>query len=189
MHLTKPAEAGHTNLKTNGPLKSSHKSVQFALIPILMALIIAPCIAFGQMDTVLPGPIIDLPAINETSSGRIKIIWTIERDPGELESVIYELEEAGDSLFASSKMKYRGPDLATYVSGLDNGFYYYRVRAFNQTREQYSEWSPTVLVAVQHHSLNLAFTLFTIGGVVFIMTALVVIVGARKHSRANQEKN
>ncbi len=141
----------------------------------------------AQIDTVVPGPEIDLPAVNETNSGRIEIVWRIEYNPNDLDSVVYELQQAEDSLFETARVRYRGPDLATYVSGLPDGSYYYRVRSFNKAEDQYSEWSPTVLVMVKHHSLGLAFTLFSIGAVVFILTVLVVVIGAHKNPVKDRE--
>lgn len=188
MYFIKPAEAGKSNSKSNSSFLSSSKDIAlFPILTILLTILITPSVSIAQIDSVLPGPEIDLPAVNETNSGRIEIVWRIEHNPDDLDSVIYELQEAGDSLFATSKVKYKGPDLATYVSGLANGRYYYRVRSFNKTRDQYSDWSPTVLVKVQHHSLGLAFTLFSIGAVVFILTVLVVVVGAYKNPVKDQE--
>jgi hypothetical protein len=40
-----------------------------------------------------------------------------------------------------------------------------------------------VKVIVEHHSLHLAFTLFGIGGLVFVLTLLVVLRGAARTSK------
>jgi hypothetical protein len=66
---------------------------------------------------------------------------------------------------------YHGPDRASFISGLNNGTYYYRVKSED------SDWSKTLVVEVKHHSLRLAMILFAVGGVVFLLTVAVVVEG------------
>lgn len=106
----------------------------------------------------------------EVTDGHIKLEWTVEGDG------VTELQQSRASDFFTAKTIYIGPDRASFVSGLDNGNYYYRVRAAG------GEWSETLMVKVQHQSLELAFALFGIGGLVFLLTVFVVIKGARQVS-------
>ena len=105
------------------------------------------------------------------SEGHIRLDWTA-KDAG-----VFELEQATDDSFSNAKTIYSGPDLASFISGLRDGMYHYRVR------DKGGAWSDQLTVEVQHQSLKLAFTLFGIGGVVFLLTVLVVVQGARKSSR------
>lgn len=99
-------------------------------------------------------------------SGYIQLDWS-----GEAE--FFWLEQAEDSLFEETKVIYRGPDKASFVSGLLDGQYYYRVKA-NE-----GEWSNVLQVQVQHQSLNLALTLSGLGLLVFALTSVVIIKGSR----------
>lgn len=103
--------------------------------------------------------------------GHIRLAWEGERAPGEAE---YEVQQADNEHFNNARAIYQGPDLATFVSGLENGTYYYRIRSGE------GEWSDTLLVEVRHPSLRLTFLLLGIGAVVFLLTAGIVIKGARQ---------
>jgi len=114
-----------------------------------------------------------------TKSGFFKLSWSIEHR----NDVKFRIVESRDPSFKNYKVKYEGPDLATFVSGLSNGEYYYRVRAIFRENGQKSGWSKTLSVTVEHHSLKLAFTLMVIVAAVFIATALLVLYGNHKYNR------
>ncbi len=94
----------------------------------------------------------------------------------------FQLQWATHDDFSDADDYYRGPDLATYISGLANGNYYFRLREV-RSGGPLSDWSGPVKVIVEHHSLHLAFTLFGIGGLVFVLTLLVVLRGAARTSK------
>ncbi len=102
----------------------------------------------------------------ESNSGHVRLVWKSEGD------TLFVLQQAPDSSFLHAKTIYEGPDLASFVSGLRNGNYYFRVRGEDD------QWSDVVHLHVQHQSLELAFTLFGIGGIVFLLTVFVVLKGA-----------
>lgn len=104
---------------------------------------------------------------NTSDDGHIRLVWTKIQPEGN-----YEIQKSVDPDFSQPKTIYEGPDLATFVSGLRDGTYYFRVRSSS------GNWSEIVPVKVQHHSLQLAFTLFTLGGIVFLLTVFVVIKGS-----------
>ena len=85
----------------------------------------------------------------------------------------FELQQSTNKGFSDAKLIYFGPDKASFISGLENGVYYYRVRAQN------GDWSETLQVTVEHQSMKLAYTLFALGFVVFALTTFVVIQGAQ----------
>jgi hypothetical protein len=103
----------------------------------------------------------------ETSNGYVKLEW----ENGDNAS--YELQQATSADFADSRTIYKGPDKASFISGLEDGNYYFRVRSAE------GPWSLPVQLIVKHQSLQLAFTLFGIGAVVFLLTVFVVIKGVR----------
>ena len=122
-------------------------------------------------------PLFDIDSTNHTNSGSVKLSWHSQSAAPSAANVEFELQRATNRSFSDAHTYYRGPDLATYVSGLANGSYYYRIREIRNTG-QYSVWSTPVEVIVEHHSLNLAFTLFGLGAVVFILTLVIVLKGA-----------
>jgi hypothetical protein len=115
---------------------------------------------------------------NFTESGYIKLSW--EWIPGEAHASDYEfeLQQAQVEQFSNSTSIYQGQDFATFLSGLSNGDYYYQVRVRQGT--EWSAWSDPIRVQVKHHSLSLAFTLFGLGALVFLLTVGIVIQGNRK---------
>lgn len=137
----------------------------------------------------LPAPTFDIPLENQTSSGSVKLVWnsSYDIDTTRVAQRIFELQESADSLFVTANTRYKGPDLASYISGLPDGTFYYRVREMRPSGYA-SEWSPVVRVQVEHHSLQLAYTLFGIGGTVFLLTVGVVLLGVRRTSREQQQK-
>ena len=106
----------------------------------------------------------------EVTDGHIKLEWRSAMETS------YELQQSDTDDFADPKIVYRGPDRASFISGLRDGTYYYRVRAHD------SGWSDIITINVRHQSLKLAFALFGIGGVVFLLTVFVVVHGARSVS-------
>lgn len=92
----------------------------------------------------------------------------------------YELQEATRADFADSRLFYRGPDLATVLSGKPDGSYYYRVRFID--REEASAWSEPVHVLVKSHPLARALTFLALGAIVFVATVLLIVRG-EAHAR------
>ena len=93
------------------------------------------------------------------------------------------MQQGFDSLFDSTRIRYTGPDMASYISGLKNGDYYFRVRTVTDHGNAHGDWSGTVTVTVEHHSLTLALTLAGLGGLVFLLTVAVVVQGTRASER------
>ena len=110
----------------------------------------------------------------QITDGHIRLEWQSETGN------TFELQQSFTRDFSHPKVIYLGPDRASFISGLQNGSYYYRVRASD------GEWSEVVIVDVQHQSLKLAFALFGIGGVVFLVTVYVVVHGVRSTSAHSQ---
>jgi hypothetical protein len=136
----------------------------------------------------LSPPVFETDSSNFTNSGSIKLSWYSGHEEGIDRETEYELQRATKPDHSDAKTYYRGPDLATYISGLADGRYYFRIREVAGELPQ-SDWSTTVEVAVEHHSLNLALTLFGIGGLVFILTLIVVLRGAALTSESDRQSD
>lgn len=126
-----------------------------------------------------PVPAFTHPLQITTDSGHTRLEWSSPNSQLEDSTIEFELQKSGSSSFQSPLTIYRGPDTASFVSGLPNGIHYYRVRSVD-TNQNTSTWSEPVEITVQHHSLQLAFTLFAVGLVVFAATVFVIVKGSKQ---------
>jgi len=128
----------------------------------------------------VPAPQFEGSFPSQVDAGHIQLVWDFPVDSVSLDRVSFELQRDTNPDFTSARTIYSGQDLASFLSGLPNGAFYFRVRAHFEDGARISDWSQPVLVRVQHHSLQLAFTLFGLGAVVFISTVLLVLTGSQK---------
>lgn len=126
----------------------------------------------------LPGVEFTVPHTSKSSSGNIKLIWELDGKQDVWEKTEFELQKSRDEEFTEAKTAYTGPDRATFISGLADGMYYYRIRVIKG--DEVGVWSDTVKFEVKHHSLKLALVLFFIGAIVFSATVWIVLKGASK---------
>lgn len=127
------------------------------------------------------------------TAGYYRLTWSVEDTNS---SPVFILQEATTPKFENPEIVYKGPDLATVISGKSNGMYYYRVRLKQPTgsagtdpKELISKetpkeamWSQVVSVDVKHHSLPKAIGFFIAGFIVFAATLFMIVSGARKSS-------
>ncbi|MCB0608812.1 MAG: hypothetical protein KDD12_13945 [Lewinella sp.] len=122
-----------------------------------------------------------------SESGYFKLIWATGKEPAGVDNAPeFLLQQSTDSNFGSPVVLYQGPDLATFISGLENGTYYFRLKAIDPQTREGSAWTAPLAVVVRHHPLALSLTLFGLGAIVFLATLAIVVSGARA-TRANQE--
>ena len=126
-------------------------------------------------DESVAGVVFKLPKENSTDFGYLRLTW--EFQPEDADDYQVEVQQSTNKDFSKKKIIYKGGDRATFVSGLANGEYYFRIRTYNDAMG-YGHWSDPVKLDVQHHSLELAFTLFGIGVVVFLATTALIIHGS-----------
>ncbi len=153
-----------------------YRATTFALIFFLVFSISTFCYSNNNAD--IPAPVFKIPESNNSSSGNLKILWKVDKKKIKSDKIKYELQQSSDEHFSAAKKIYEGADRATYISGLRNGIYYYRVRAFIDG--QFGDWSKPASLKVKHHSLKLALILFFVGAMVFTATAWLVIRGSAK---------
>jgi hypothetical protein len=119
-----------------------------------------------------------------SQNGAMLLSWDEQASPGELE---YELQEAGDPAFSDAALRYRGEFPSFFISGRRDGTRYFRIRSRSPVpRSQWSEWSTTKAVVVEHHDLGAALGLFGGGAAVFLATCLALVAGSSA-SRREQE--
>lgn len=109
-----------------------------------------------------------------SNDGRVVVSWESPSD-GRV-----HIQYARDEVFTSQSTLYLGQDTASVITGLVDGDYHYRGR-MERPDGTFSDWSPTVNITVEHHSLFRALSFFLLGCVVFVATLLLIILGARRH--------
>ena len=138
--------------------------------------ILALVLCFKLAAQGLPVPVFENAPEEKTQSGYIKLSWQWEPEEGSRDPYTFELQQSMDEGFEAPQTIYKGPDYATFLSGLKDGKYYYRIRVQGKSG---SGWSEPVKLEVKHHSLQLAFSLFGLGALVFLITVGIVVQGNR----------
>jgi hypothetical protein len=138
-----------------------------------------------QNESFYRKPVFYMSEVNKTKSGYIKLAWGLDSGSLVNEALTFELQESLDPMFKATRTIYSGPDYATFLSGLPDNVYYYRVRFIAEDNPGLSSWSDSIAVQVEHHSLKLTFLLFSLGFVVVTATFLLVIYGSL---RTRQDK-
>ncbi len=113
-----------------------------------------------------------------SDSGHTRLAWSIPQELLLTQTPEFELQQSNASDFSNFIVCYKGPDTASFISGLPNGMYHFRVRS-HFSDDQISGWSKPIVVQVKHHSLQLAYFLFAIGFFVFAATVYVIVSGTR----------
>lgn len=145
----------------------------------LFSIVLVPFSLWAQSSAALEllGP------TEPVDSGYFLISWEAPQEWSEkfrnLE--FFELQSSSEADFSQAQISYRGRDQATFLSGLPNGDYYFRVRAKYSETLLPSVWSEVWAVRVQHHSLKTAILLFSLGAGMFLLLLGVLLHGMGRH--------
>lgn len=121
-------------------------------------------------------PLLELSVDNPVATaGFYRLGWAWQTGTAE-QTPDFQLQEANDRVFVHPVPLYRGPDLATVISGRSDGVRYYRIRALSGDGTP-SEWSNVVKVETQHHPLSRALGFFAVGAIIFTITLLLILKG------------
>lgn len=113
----------------------------------------------------------------------LTLSWSLpDAEPVEDRAILFELQMARSPDFTDTVTHYRGPDRASFVSGLAEGDYFFRIRSFYNEGPA-SGWTDAKQVTVEYQSLAQAFVLFGIGALVSIATIALVVTGDRRTRR------
>ena len=148
-----------------------------AALLLLIVLCLPSALAKAAPSAPLPTPVLQSNTAL-ANAGYYQLKWHL---PGGQEPV-FELQEAGQRAFEHPQEVYRGRDLASVMSGLPDGQFFYRVRAISKEGAP-GPWSATVHVQVAYLPLSRAFIFFGLGALVFIATLLVILDGTRRAAR------
>ncbi len=111
-----------------------------------------------------------------TNSGYLKLEWELPEKGQQAHDLTFEPRQADNKNFTQAATRYKDIDYATYISGLPDNTYYFRIRAIDDNQKE-GNWSEAITVEVEHHSLKLALGLFSLGFLVFVATVGVVYWG------------
>jgi hypothetical protein len=155
--------------------------------PFGLSALCSPCLRFSLIGLLAlgpwalaaarPAPAVQLEADSlTTQDGHVKLVWDVAARQEEKQWA-FEVQVDSTAAFEAPTLLYQGPDKATFISGLPDGTYFYRIRVVGPEIDAPGPWEQAV-VTVDHHSLNLALTIAGIGSVVFVLTVIVVLRGA-----------
>ena len=134
--------------------------------------------ALAQKDPVVQAPRFTVPSSLVISSGSFPLKWT---SPGSFLPDRFILQQGTERDFSSAQTIYSGPDRGTYISGLPDGEFYFRVRAVTaEGSTKPAHWSSTIHRTVKHPSLVFALSLMSVGATVFLSTIVMIALGVRK---------
>ncbi len=148
-------------------------------------LLVALLPAFGLAQSTLP--VVELVGVEDDSprkaaEGWVSLGWTVPEEVGALEGLEFELQEATVAGFAEPQLQYRGRDTASFVAGLAEGSYFYRVRLVGD--DEVGPWSEPLEVRVEYVNQGLVWTLLAAGMLGFVATAGTLFVSHRRAASA-----
>lgn len=118
----------------------------------------------------------------EAPEGHLKFAWATDTDlPG---GASYVFERSRKLEFTEPVELYRGADKGTYVSGLAEGMYYFRVYLEKDGISGPS--SPVLSLKVQYVDRGKVATLMIVGFAVFVATVAAILVG---HFRTRERES
>lgn len=144
--------------------------------------------ASARQDTA-PAPhfVVDDGELDETGrfraaldAGYTSLAWAVGDDKDNAQQWRFQIDRARDATFDGPESRDVGTDTQTFLSGLEDGDHYFRVRARATVDGAWGPWSSAVIVPVEHHSLTAAWRLFAAGAVLFGTTVVCIIVGATR---------
>lgn len=109
----------------------------------------------------------------ESDEGKALLEWRSEATAGTPE---FELQQLAGPGRLEPRILYTGPDTATFLSGLGEGTYQFRVR------ELEGEWSEPVELKVRYPSPYLVWSLMGLGTFVFLATLVAILRGHRRQT-------
>jgi len=133
-------------------------------------------IAHAQQN--VPGVVFTEESSGVGTEGYVTLRWNIEgeEDFEAAADYTYILQQDSDRLFTSPEPRYRGPELGSVLTGFEEGTYYFRVRAMNETGVA-GPWSEPFEFNVQYADMRLVIALMVTGLIVFALTVGTIVAG------------
>lgn len=92
---------------------------------------------------------------------------------------VYEIQQADNRTFIGAKTYQVPANSSMTLSGLADGNYYFRAG-------EEGNWSETILVTVEHHSLAQALGIFCCGFILFTLLIVIIFRGNKLHNVEQQ---
>lgn len=116
--------------------------------------------------------------VTETKKGAVSLEWE-----GTEAGLVYQLQSAPTDAFEDCLPRYEGPETASFLSGLEDGQYFFRVRARRADASVWGPWSSPIRIDSNHHSMSLAWKLCAMGAFLFLCIVGFVVINSRSLSR------
>lgn len=117
---------------------------------------------------------------HRVTEGHVVISWAL---PGEADGGTppdFVLEQASTPEFSDAVVRYEGRDLASFLSGLPEGRFHFRVRAVDGGNA--GPWSVPLVLDVDYPKSGMVLVLMTVGTVCLAVLITAILVGARRTS-------
>lgn len=162
---------------------AAHRTIAMLVLVLLVAPLEASAQDARADDAHPPAPQWDHALELGAEAGYVQLRWLPPENEDSVDWV-YELQEGRRPEFSTGDRHYEGHHTSSFVSGLENGTFYFRVRVRHpdagaapeaRKSDAWSAWSQTVRVEVVHHPRELALALMGLGALVFVATAAFLI--------------
>jgi hypothetical protein len=150
-------------------------------LALLGVLLLQPVRADALPDIPRPtGASFEGPEMVSAEEGHTTLRWTL---PGHVEEgppVTFELEQSQRPDFANHSLRYAGSGRAFFVSGLQEGRTYFRVRALRAGAPP-GDWSGPLVVDVDYPDPVPVIVLLSVGCLVLLATVAAIALGWHRH--------
>lgn len=114
-----------------------------------------------------------------SDSGYVTLKWPSQPSEGKDVEVVYHLIVASDETFSDSKLLYAGPYESYFISGLQEGVYFFKVRVDGGASGHNGPWSEPAKLTVQFPPTSKVVGYMVMGILVFLATVIAVWTGHR----------
>lgn len=121
----------------------------------------------------------DIPPI--TREGHVTLDWE------EMEGQVFQVQKATRPDFSDARVLLRGHGHALFVSGLERGSNYFRIRALDEDGGDHGAWSETLEIQVDYPTRAEVIGLMAVGSAVFLIL-VTAIIGSFLRDRRTPEK-
>jgi len=117
----------------------------------------------------------------ENNTGHVTLHWETAEDADA--PAFYQVEQSLDPDFASTLKWYEGHSRQAFISGIEDGDHYYRVRSRPDESSEWGGWSEPLHIRVERQSLTLAWGLFATGAGMFACIVGFIVYHTRREAR------
>jgi hypothetical protein len=118
------------------------------------------------------------------STGHIDLVWAAQGASSDTPPA-FELQGARSSDFAEAITYYSGLDNRSFISGLAEGAYFFRVRPLDAEARP-GEWSPVLALEVDYVERWQVYLLMLIGLLCLAATITIIVLGSLRSKGASQ---